>query len=134
MMRRNRVRGRRSVSFATGVVEKAILPGPAHQGMIVRTWMKEPSSDADSDLFGLDWGDDNIANTNSVTEGTDRTRGGKELLAFVDSGAVDTWMNMVTWYAMYGTMLGHHEVQITLYFTEIVLFSWFRVKLKEEKW
>ena len=49
----------------------------------------EPSSDADSDLFGLDWGDDPIATINSVTERNDRTRGGKELLAFVDSGAVD---------------------------------------------
>ena len=49
----------------------------------------EPSSDADSDLFGLDWGDDFIATMNSVTERNDRTRGGKELLAFDDSGAVD---------------------------------------------
>ena len=48
-----------------------------------------PSSDADSDLFGLDWGDDPIATINSVTERNDRTRGGKELLASVDSGAVD---------------------------------------------
>ena len=46
----------------------------------------EPSSDADRDLFGLDWGDDPIATINSVT---DRTRGGQELWAFVDSGAVD---------------------------------------------
>ena len=29
----------------------------------------EPSSDADSDLFGLDWGDDPITTINSVTEG-----------------------------------------------------------------
>ena len=49
----------------------------------------EPSSDADSDLFGLGWGDDPTATNNSVTERNDRTRGGKELLAFVDSGAVD---------------------------------------------
>ena len=49
----------------------------------------EPSSDADSDLFGVDWADDPIATINSVTERNDRTRGGKELLAFVDSGAVD---------------------------------------------
>ena len=49
----------------------------------------EPSSDADSDLFGLGWGDDPIATINSVTERNDRTRGGKELLAFADSGAVD---------------------------------------------
>ena len=49
----------------------------------------EPSSDADSDLFCLDWCDDPITTINSVTERNDRTRGGKELLAFVDSGAVD---------------------------------------------
>ena len=49
----------------------------------------ERSSDADSDLFGLDWGDDPIATINSVTERNDRTRGGKELMAFVDAGAVD---------------------------------------------
>ena len=49
----------------------------------------EPSSDADSDLFGLDWSDDPIPTINSVTERNDRTRGGNELLAFVDSGAVD---------------------------------------------
>ena len=49
----------------------------------------EPSSDADSDLFGLDWGDDPTMTINSVTERNDRRRGGKELLAFVDSGAVD---------------------------------------------
>ena len=49
----------------------------------------EPSSDADSDQFGLERGDDPIATINSVTERNDRTRGGKELLAFVDSGAVD---------------------------------------------
>ena len=49
----------------------------------------EPSSDADSDLFGLDWSDDPIATINSVTERNDKTRGGKELMAFVDSGAVD---------------------------------------------
>ena len=79
VVRRNRVRGRRSVSSATSVVERAILPGSAHQ----------PSSDADSDLFGLDWGDDPTATINSVTERNDRTRGGKELMAFIDSGAVD---------------------------------------------
>ena len=42
-----------------------------------------------SDLFGLDWGDDLVVTINSVTERHDRTRGGKELLALVDSGAVD---------------------------------------------
>ena len=49
----------------------------------------EPSSDADSDLFGLDWDDDPIATIKTVTERNDRTRGGKELLAFVDSSAVN---------------------------------------------
>ena len=49
----------------------------------------EPSSDADSDLFGLDWCDDPTATINSVTERNDKVRGGKESLAFVDSGAVD---------------------------------------------
>ena len=38
----------------------------------------EPSSDADSDLFGLDWGDDPITTINSVTERNDKIRGGKE--------------------------------------------------------
>ena len=49
----------------------------------------EPSSDADSDVFGLNWGDDPVVTINSVTERNDRTRCGKELLACVDSGAVD---------------------------------------------
>ena len=49
----------------------------------------EPPSNADSDLFGLDWGGDAITTINSVTERNDRTRGGKELLAFVDSGEVN---------------------------------------------
>ena len=49
----------------------------------------ETSSDADSDLFCLDWCDDPVATINSVTERNDKTRGGKELLAIVDSGAVD---------------------------------------------
>ena len=44
----------------------------------------EPSSDADSDLFGLDWGDDSTTTINSVTERNDGTRGGKELVSFVD--------------------------------------------------
>ena len=47
----------------------------------------EPSSDADSDLCGLDWGDDPVATINSAIERNDRTRDGKELLAFVDSCA-----------------------------------------------
>ena len=49
----------------------------------------EPSSDADSDLFGLDWGDDPTTTIKSVTGRNDGTRGGKELLAFVDSRALD---------------------------------------------
>ena len=49
----------------------------------------EPSSDANSDLFGLDRGDDPVVTINSVTERNDRTRSGRELLAFVDSCAVD---------------------------------------------
>ena len=49
----------------------------------------EPPSDADSDLFGLYWGDDRISTINSVTERKDKIRGGKALMAFVDSGAVD---------------------------------------------
>ena len=88
---RSRVQERKSVSFAAGVVGRAILPGSACEQMIAKTWMKseQPSSDADSDLFGLDWGDDAITTINSVTERNDRTRGGKELVAVVDSGAVD---------------------------------------------
>ena len=43
-------KGRRSVSSTTNV--------SAHQRMIVRTWMKSEESRPDSDLFGLDWGDD----------------------------------------------------------------------------
>ena len=39
--------------------------------------------------FGPDWGADPTATINSVTERNDGTRGGKELMAFVDSGAVD---------------------------------------------
>ena len=55
VMRRSRVQETKTVSFATGVVGRAILPGSAHQQMIAKTWMKseQPSSDADSDLFGL---------------------------------------------------------------------------------
>ena len=92
VMRRNRVQARKSVSFATGVVERAILPGlcpSADDCQDVDEVGTEPSSDADSDLFGLDWVDDTITTINSVTERNDRTRGGKELVAFVDSGAVD---------------------------------------------
>ena len=92
VMRRNRVRVRRSVSCAKGAVEKghpARLCPSGDDCQDVDEVGTEPSSDADSDLFGLDWGDDPIATINSVTERNDRTRGGKELLAFVDSCAVD---------------------------------------------
>ena len=74
VMRRNKVRVRRSVSSATGVVERVILPGSAHQGddcQDVDEVGTQPSSDADSDLFGLDWGDDPTTTINSVT-GTER--------------------------------------------------------------
>ena len=82
VMRRNRVQAgkKRLICY---VVESAIPPDYVNE---VGT---EPSSDADSDLFGLDWCDDPIATINSLTERNDRTRGEKELLAFVDSGAVD---------------------------------------------
>ena len=55
----------------------------------------EPSRDADSDLFGLDWGDDPFMNINSVTSRSNRTRCGKELLASADSGAVDNVLPMM---------------------------------------
>ena len=72
----------------------------------------EPSSDADSDLFGLDWGDDPIATINSVTERNDRTRGGKELLACVDSGAVDNVLSKLerTEYPLEPTSKSHGGV------------------------
>ena len=44
VMRRNRVQTRKSVSFATGVVERAILPRSAQQQMIAKTWMKSAQS------------------------------------------------------------------------------------------
>ena len=47
--------------------------------------------------FGLDWSDDPITTINSVTERNDKIRGGKELLAFIDSGAVD---NVCTEYSL----------------------------------
>ena len=86
------MQARKSVSVATGVVERAILPGSAHQQMIARTWMKSEQSRPvmlTVICFVLDWGDDPIMTINSVTERNDRTRGGKESLAIVDSGAVD---------------------------------------------
>ena len=61
VMRRNRVRVRRSVSSAPGVVERVILPDicpSAEDCQDVDEVGTEPSSDAHSDLFGLDWGDD----------------------------------------------------------------------------
>ena len=92
VMRRNRVRGRRSVSSATSVVERAILPGSAHQRTIVRTRMKsEQSRPAMLTVIWLVWigAMTPLATINSVTERNDRTRGGKELMAFVDSCAFD---------------------------------------------
>ena len=91
-MRQNRVRVRRSVSSGTGVVEKghpARLCPSADECQDVNEVVTEPSSDADIDLFGLDCGDDSTVTINSVTELNDGTRGGNELMAFVDSGAVD---------------------------------------------
>ena len=41
---RNKVQARKSVSFATGVVERAILPGSAHQQVIARTWVRSEQS------------------------------------------------------------------------------------------
>ena len=49
----------------------------------------EPPSDADSDPPGQDWCDDPVVSINSLIDRSDRARCGKELLAFVDSGAVD---------------------------------------------
>ena len=79
-MRRNRVRVRRSVSSATGVVESVILPGSRNDCQDVDEVGTEPFSDADSDLFGLDWGDDPSATINSVTERNVRTRDGNSLI------------------------------------------------------
>ena len=86
------MQARKSVSFATGVVERAILPGSAHQQMIARTWMKsEQSRPVMLTVICLVWigAMTTITTIDSVMERNDRTRGGKELLAFVDSGAVD---------------------------------------------
>ena len=83
---------RRGRSVSTDVVERATLPdfGPsAEDCQGVDDVGTEPSSDAVSDLFGLDRGDDPITTINSVAERNDKIRGGKELLAFLDSGAVD---------------------------------------------
>ena len=86
------MQARKRISFATGVGGKghpARLCQPTDDCQDVDEVGTEPASDADSNLFGVDWGDILIASINSVTERNDRTRGGKELLAFVDSGAVD---------------------------------------------
>ena len=40
-----------------------------------------PPSDADSDLFGLDWCEDPVVTINSVTDRSDRNRCGNDLLA-----------------------------------------------------
>ena len=90
--RRSRVQARKSVSFAAGVSARAIQPESAHQAddcQHVDEVGTGASRDADSVLFGLDWSDDTVSTINSVTDRNDKTRGGKELLAFVDSGAVD---------------------------------------------
>ena len=72
----------------------------------------EPSSVAGSDLFCLDWSDDTITTINSVTERNDRTRGGKELLAFVDSGAVNNVLpkSVCTEYPLEATPKSHNGV------------------------
>ena len=49
----------------------------------------EQSSDADSDLFRLDWSDELRAITYSGASQTDHAQRSRELLAFVDTGACD---------------------------------------------
>ena len=89
-MRRKRVRERRSVcNKCGGKGYPASLCPSADDCQDVDEVGTEPSSDADRDLFGLDCGDDPITTTNSVTERKDRTRGGKDFMAVVDSSAVD---------------------------------------------
>ena len=92
VMRRRRVRARKKRLICNRCGGKGhparFCPSPDDRQDVDEVGA-EPSSDADSDLFGLDCGDDPIATINSMTERNDRTRGGKELLAFVDSGAVD---------------------------------------------
>ena len=74
--RRNRVQGRRSVSFATRCGGKGPRPCPSGDDcQDVDEVGTEPSSVADSDLFGLDWFDDPITTINSVAERNGRTRG-----------------------------------------------------------
>ena len=88
VMRRNGVRARKNVSFATRCGGKGHPARLCPSGSGCQD-VDEVGTEPSSDLFGLDWGDDPIATINSVTERNDRTRGGKELLAFFDSGAVD---------------------------------------------
>ena len=84
---RSRVQARKRISFATGVVGRATLLDVAHQQMIARTSTKleqsHPVMPTATCLASIG------VIINSVTEQNDRTRSGKELLAFVDSGAVD---------------------------------------------
>ena len=94
--RSRRVMGRKSRGqekaspFAAGVVERATLPGSAHQQMIARTLMKsEQGRPVMLTVISLVW----IGAMTPLRPSTQRQnswwRGGKELLAFVDSGAVD---------------------------------------------
>ena len=86
--RRSRMCPKRNVSCATGAVARAIPPGCVHPWTTVKTWMKlEQSRPA---TLGFDWEDDLVASIKSGTDRSDRTRCVKELLAFVDSGAVDS--------------------------------------------
>ena len=62
--------------------ERVILPGSAHQGMIVRTWMKsEQSRPVMLTVICLVW-IGAMTPIATITDRNDRTRGGKELLAF----------------------------------------------------
>ena len=63
-----------------------------HQLRTVKAWMmSERSRPVMPTVICLVWtvGDDTITTINSVAERNDKIRGGKELLAFFDSGAVD---------------------------------------------
>ena len=77
------MRSRRDSSCATSVAAKGILPGVNEVGT-------EQSSDADSDLIRLELGDELDVSIKSVVSQKDRGQRGREQLAFVDSGAVDT--------------------------------------------
>ena len=50
------MRSRKDAKCAKSVVAKVILPGCVHPRMIAVKWNN--FSDADSDLFGLVWGDE----------------------------------------------------------------------------